>query len=213
MAHDPKTQATTFPMAVPTVTVLAYHPDDPFQVTNIEHQPTKHNGKLTPIGGKYPLRAGVAPVDHLRDDEWPGEAGGEEATLEDIVLWAIKTDHQSDVRQATIKKVTDGDCPTELETTLVEASYGCPDYIFIARVNGTPAPAKGTDPEARACTWVDTREIRITEDPSQSRYGAQLDLVMKVYCYWRQGRWQLQLDDFVDFKVLRARLLAKQQEQ
>jgi len=199
----------TLPIAVPTVTVLAVHPEDPFKVSVMKHQPTKHNGRRTLIGGKFKLRGTTTPLQQAHT-EWAEEAGGEGATLENVELWAIKLDHNADVRQVPLKKSTDGDCPSWLEGVTTTAYFGTPDRIYTATVKGTPAPVTGEGEdlaESVKCEWVDVRSIQLTCEAHQSSYGAQHDLIMKVYCHVLEGRWVLKPGDFEDFEALRDRLL------
>ena len=59
----------SLPIAVPTVTVLAVKADDPFQVAVIKHQPTKHRGRMTLVGGKFKLRGKATPLQQAHT-EW-----------------------------------------------------------------------------------------------------------------------------------------------
>ncbi len=197
------------PIAVPTVTVLAVHPKDPFKVAVIKHQPTKHKGRRTLVGGKFQLRGTNSPLQQAHQ-EWAEEAGGKGATLENVELWAIKLDHNADVRQVPLKKSTDGDCPSFLEGVTTTAFFGTPDRIYTATVKGTPAPVKGEGAdlaESVKCEWVDVRSLQLTAEEHQSHYGAQHDLIMKVYCHVLENRWTLKPSDFEDFETLRNRLL------
>ncbi len=202
----------TVPIAVPTVTVLATHPEDPFLVSVIKHQPTKHNGRRTLVGGKFKLRGVTTPLEQAHT-EWAEEAGGAGATLENVELWAIKLDHNADVRQVPLKKSTDGDCPSWLEGVTTTAYFGTPDRIYTATVKGTPAPVTGEGDdlaESVKCEWVDVRSLQLTCEEHQSKFGAQHDLIMKVYCHVLEGRWTLKPGDFEDFEALRLRLLEMQ---
>jgi hypothetical protein len=205
------------PLAVPTVTVIAFSAADPHMVLFIRHQKNKHGGKLTLVGGKYPLRKQISALAQLLI-EWWEEAGGDNATLLNPELWAIKTDHRSGHRFVTLEKATDGDCPRWLRKLRVEAFFGVPDRLFAAMVQGNPAPNHahegGGKPEdlaeARDCVWIDTRTIRLTADKNASGYGAQHDLVAKVWCYVLDGRMAIAIDTFDDFDALRERLLSMQ---
>jgi hypothetical protein len=135
--------------------------------------------------------------------EFAQEAGGKDATLTNLQLWAIKTDPQSDVRESTLGKLTHKTCPRELADVPVVGHYGAPDYIYLADVVGEPYPCDG---EATKCEFVDVRQITCTETEAESLYGAQQDLVLIVYRMFLQGR-QVEIEDFTDFQKLRAKLL------
>jgi len=150
--------------------------------------------------------------------EWAEEAGGKDGKaswLKDLRLWAVKLDHRSGHRFVTLSKATDGDCPRWLANVRVQAFFGVPDRLFAAMVQGEPAPCCGpTDDlaEAAECRWVDTRTLRISADKSESEFGAQHELVLKVWAYVlaNDARLPLQPDTFDDFDALRERLLSMQ---
>lgn len=203
------------PIAVPTVTVLGIHPEDPFKVAVIKHQPGKHRGRRTLVGGKYKLRSAVTPLQQAHI-EWAEEAGGEGATLENPELWAIKLDHNADVREVTLSKATDGDCPAWLSKVRARAFFGTPDRIYIATVQGNPAPVVGDGEdlaESVKCEWFDVRTLMLTLEEADSQFGAQHDLILKVYYFVLTGKWQLKPGDFEDFEALRVRLLELQGEE
>lgn len=200
------------PIAVPTVTVIAFHRANPYLVLVIKHRQTKHAGKLTLVGGKYPLRQVKTALQQMLK-EWWEEAGGNDARLIDPKLWAVKLDHRSGHRFVTLAKATDGDCPRWLANVQVQAFFGVPDRLFAAAVEGEPAPNRGeTDDlaEATECLWIDTRQLRIQADKSVSQFGAQHDLILKVWCYVLDKRMSIDLDTFDDFDALRERLLSMQ---
>lgn len=203
------------PIAVPTVTVLGIHPENPYLVAVIKHQPSKHRGRRTLVGGKYKLRGKTSPLQQAHT-EWAEEAGGEGATLVNPELWAIKLDHNADVREVTLNKSTDGDCPFWLKNVRTKAFFGTPDRIYIATVEGTPAPVKGEGAdlaESVKCEWYDVRQLTLSFDEAESEFGAQHDLIMKVYYFVLEGKWQLKPGDFEDFEVLRERLIELQSEE
>jgi hypothetical protein len=85
--------------------------------------------------------------------------------------------------------------------------------LITATVKGLPAPVKGTGDdlaESVKCEWVDVRSLQLTCEEHQSQFGAQHDLIMKVYCHVLENRWTLKPSDFEDFEVLRDRLLEMQ---
>lgn len=189
----------TFSIVVPTSSVIAVSPVDPYQVCVIE-QNGKHKGRLTLVGGKVIMPEQTHEQCAL--DEWDQEAGGKSAKLVDVSLWAIKTDAHSDVRSATLGKLTHDRCPEELRSTVVTGHYGCPDYLYLAKVEGEPFPFDG---EAKSCKFIDVRDVAWTATEAESRYGAQHDLILMVYRLWLSGR-PVDLSDFADFRALRAKL-------
>jgi hypothetical protein len=194
-----QTKNTPFPYLVPTSSLIAVHPDDPFQVCVIE-QTQKHKGRLTLVGGRVEMHR----QNHLQCalEEWGQEAGGLGATLVAPKLWAIKTDAYSDVRPSTLGKLTHGLCSEHLLETPVIGHYGAPDYIYVATVNGTPSPKDG---EAKRCLFVDVRSIPCTATEEESRFGAQHDLVLLLYRLHLAGR-AVSNADLADFKELRIKL-------
>ncbi len=189
----------TFSIVVPTSSVIAILPNDPYQVCVIE-QNGKHKGRLTLVGGKVIMPEQTHEQCAL--EEWDQEAGGKQAKLFDTSLWAIKTDAHSDVRPSTLGKLTHDLCPESLRSTPVTGHYGCPDYIYLAKVEGEPYPFDG---EAKSCKFIDVRDIPWTETEAESRYGAQHDLILMVYRLWLSGR-PVDISDFADFRALRAKL-------
>lgn len=204
----------TIPIAVPTVTVIAYRADDPYMVLVIKHHSTKHGGRCTLVGGKVPMWRSTTSSSSRHANrmhtEWLEEAGGKGASLKDLRLWAIKVDAESDVRVVPLSKSTDGCAPRVLGLLPTEAFFGTPDLIYLAEVVGEPAPQPSADAEAVSAEWIDVRNLVITDSAADSQYGAQHDLIMKVYCYWMNRRWQQMVDDFEDFSQLRSYLLAMQ---
>lgn len=190
----------TFSIAVPTSTVIARHPDDPYLVCVITHA-KKHGKRKTLVGGRVELPAQTH--EECIHTEFGQEAGGKGATLTNVKLWAIKTDPYSDVRDSTLGKLTHGRCAAELADVAVTGHYGSPDHIYLADVVGEPFPLDG---EATKCEFIDVREITCTVEPCLSTYGAQQDLVLIVYRMFLEGR-QVRVDDFNDFHELRAMLL------
>lgn len=189
----------TFSISVPTSSVIAVKPNDPRQVCVIE-QNGKHKGRLTLVGGKV-----IMPKQsHLECalEEWDQEAGGKQAKLLDVSLWAIKTDAHSDVRKATLGKLTHDLCAPELRTVEVTGHYGAPDYLYLAKVEGEPFPFDG---EAKSCKFIDVRDVPWTATEAESKFGAQHDLVLMVYRLWLAGR-PVDGNDFTDFRALRTNL-------
>ncbi len=191
----------SFSISVPTSSVIAHLADDPFKVCVIE-QTVKHKGRLTLVGGKVelPRQSHFA----CAIDEWDQEAGGLGATLSGVRLWAVKTDPYSDVRPSTLGKLTHDLCPEELRSTPCIGHYGTPDHIFTASVVGTPAPKDG---EAKRCFFFDVRDLQIGADESESRFGAQHDIVLAIYLLHLLGR-PVEREDMTDFKRLRSVLPA-----
>jgi hypothetical protein len=189
----------TFSLAVPTSSIIAYHPDDKYLVAVLE-QAEKHRGRLTIAGGKIEL-----PRQNARQcavEEFDQECGGKGCTLDDIKLWAIKTDPYSDVRESKLGKLTHNLCPELLRDVPVIGHYGAPDHIYTASAIGTPYPKDG---EAKQCFFFDVRTIEITADEKDSKFGAQQDLYLAVYRLYLDGR-AVEPDDFVDFNALRHKL-------
>lgn len=193
-------KAKPFPFLVPTSTVIALHPDDPYKVCVIE-QTSKHGGRLTLVGGRREMHQHTHQQTAIA--EWAEEAGGKGATLFDVKLWAVKTDEHSDVRETTLGKVTFNRCPESMADQPVVAHYGAPDFIYLAKVQGEPFPSDG---EASQCLFIDIRNIPTpTDDERQSPFGAQHDLILLVYLLELQGR-SLANTDFADFVQLRKTL-------
>lgn len=189
----------TFSIVVPTSSVIAVKPNDPYQVCVIE-QNGKHKGRLTLVGGKVIMPSQT----HLQCalEEWDQEAGGKQAKLHDVALWAIKTDAHSDVRPATLGKLTHDLCPAAERSLPVTGHYGVPDYLYLAKVEGEPYPLDG---EAKSCIFIDVRDVKWTATEAESRYGAQHDLILMVYRLYLAGR-PVDFADFADFRALRANL-------
>lgn len=189
----------TFSISVPTSSVIAVSPSDPYQVCVIE-QNGKHKGRLTLVGGKVSMPKQT----HLECalEEWDQEAGGKQAKLSEVALWAVKTDEHSDVRPATLGKLTHDLCPEELRSLPVIGHYGAPDYLYLAKVEGEPFPFDG---EAKSCKFIDVRDVKWTATEAESRYGAQHDLILMVYRLYLAGR-PVDNRDFADFRALRANL-------
>lgn len=189
-----------FPYLVPTSTVIALHPDDPFQVCVIE-QVVKHKGRLTLVGGRREMHH----HSHIQTAraEWNEEAGGKGARLVNVRLWAVKTDEHTDVREVTLGKVTFDRCPQQMRAQPVLAHYGAPDYIYLATVKGEPYPADG---EASRCMFIDVRSIATpTAAEAHSKFGAQHDLILLVYLLNLLGR-PVDPTDFADMSKLRKKL-------
>lgn len=203
MADSTGKDRPEFSFFVPTSTVIARHPNDPYLVAVIEHA-QKHSGRLTLVGGK---RSGNTSHAQCAVEEWGQEAGGENATLLNPHLWAVKTDVNADIRVVTLKKASDGFCPAELNDVLVAAHYGYPDYLYVADVQGNPAPKDG---EAKSARWIDVRTLSVAATPEESAFGAQHDLILAVYRYYLDGR-PVELEDFTDCVALRQKLIAMQQ--
>ena len=189
-----------FPFLVPTSTVIALHPDDPFKVCVIE-QAWKHASRLTLVGGRREMHQHTHAETAVT--EWAEEAGGKGAKLVDLKLWAVKTDAHSDVRETTLGKVTFGRCPESMADQPVVAHYGAPDFIYIGKVDGEPFPSDG---EASQCLFIDIRNIPTpTDDERKSPFGAQHDLILLVYLLELHGRPMTNVD-FADFRHLRMTL-------
>lgn len=190
-----------FPIAVPSSTVIAHDPEHPFLVWVIE-QSEKHGGRLTLVGGRIELHH----QNHLQciHEEWKQEAGGLGASLVNPWLWAVKFDPYFDTRETTLGKLSHNLCPEAVRNLPVRGYYGSPDCLFVAGVDGTPAPSDG---EAKRCFTVDVRGIKLTETPEESAYGCQHDLILALYRLYLQGR-PVSASDFTDFKALRKMLLS-----
>ncbi|MDR3616541.1 MAG: hypothetical protein P4L53_23480 [Candidatus Obscuribacterales bacterium] len=191
----------SFSFAVPTSSVIALNPSNQFEVNVIE-QTKKHNGRLTLVGGRVELPRQT----HLDCvfEEWDQEAGGMAATLDNVSLWAIKTDPYSDVRASTLGKLSHETCLPEHRDIPVTGHYGAPDHLYLATVSGIPHPKDG---EAKRCFYFDVRNLNITADEKDSQFGAQQDLILAVYRLFLAGR-PVAVDDFVDFVSLRKKLPA-----
>lgn len=186
---------------VPTSTVLGTDPLNPYLVWAIQHQLTKHNGRLTFPGGKC-----TGGVSHLQcaENEWDEEVGGKGSKVVALDLFATRTDPNADVRRVTWKKATDGHCPADRATELVTAHYGSPDLIYTGIVTGVPTPKDG---EARACVLVDVRSLRPTRDEEDSTFGAQHDLIAMVYRLVLDGLAKVEDFNWGDLNAMRLQLL------
>ncbi len=171
---------TQLSIGVATSTVIALDANDAFRVCLIQ-QAKKHRQRKTLVGGK---RTGSDSHEDTAIGEFSQEAGGENATLRNVRLWAVKTDRLADVRTVSLGRATDDLCPPELASLEVIAHYGYPDYIYTAVVEGTPAPKDG---EAKNVVWMDVRDIVITEREEDSTFGAQHDLILAAYRYALEG--------------------------
>lgn len=170
------------PFPVPTSTIIAYSPDDPYLVWLIE-QAVKHKGRWTLVGGRCTLPGQDHETCIL--EEWAQEAGGKGAVLKHLRPWIIKNDRAADPRKTTLGKVTDNQCPKRLINQAVLGLYGCPDQIYLGQVEGEPYPSDG---EAKRCFIFDTRELVITETAEESKFGANHDVVLGLYRRWLDGR-------------------------
>lgn len=189
---------------IATSSVIALHPEDPYKVNVIRHNPNKHGGRLTLVGGK--IEPDQSPFE-CAIEEWKQESGGKGAILvpDSILLWATKNDVNADVRLkplSSLPKNYQGSLHSDVDK-VVEAHYGVPDYIFIATVRGEPFPG---DDEALECLWYDLRGIEWAESPEVSAFGAQHDLILMVYLLTLTGERGLSASDFTDMSHLRANL-------
>lgn len=189
---------------VPTSSIIAVHPTNAFLVNVIE-QTEKHNGRLTIVGGRIVLPH-QSPL-QCACEEWDQEAGGKGAKLRNLRLWAIKTDAYSDVRASKLGKLCNYTCEDDHNDIPVTGHYGCPDHLFLATVDGIPHPNDG---EAKRCFYYDVRDIEITEDHKDSKFGAQQDLILAVYRLALERGRSVKVDDFVNLVALRQKLLKLQ---
>lgn len=199
--------ANQLAIGVPTSTIIARRAeDDWFNVCVIKHS-AKHRQRITLIGGK---RTGEATHEDTAKEEFAQEVGGLDATIHGLSLWAVKSDRLCDVREVTLGRVTDEHCPPHLSDIKVTAYYGYPDYIYTGVIEGTPSPNDG---EAQDVTWIDVRDIVITEHEEDSQFGAQHDLVLALYRWWVEHFGGLDENRLLsDFKQLRATLIEWQSE-
>ena len=189
---------------VPTCSTIAVSPTDAFKVNLIE-QTEKHKGRFTIVGGRQELP--LQSAEQCARDEYDQEAGGKGSTLRNLRLWTVKTDPNSDVRQSTLGKLCNYTCAPEHNDIPVIGHYGTPDYLWLATVEGTPHPKDG---EAKRCFYFDVRDIVITENEKDSKFGAQQDLILAVYRYALERGRQVETSDFANFVNLRERLLRVQ---
>lgn len=186
-------------IAVPTATVIGICPDDEHRVWVIQHQDTKHAGRLTLVGGR--LEPNQTFLDCILA-EWEQEVGGKGATIFDINEWSTKTDPYSDVRVSTFGKLTHNRCDEAHCGIKVIGLYGLPDKIFTAKVRGTPFPKDG---EAKQCLLVDLREMALAPTLEESAFGAAHDVILYAYKMSLSGRPIIDAD-FTDLTKLRASL-------
>lgn len=187
-------------VAAPTATVIAAESAEPHFVWVLK--PTnKHNGRLVLPGGKIELQAHQSPR-QCALDEFDQEAGGNGACLQNLKLFAVRTDPYGDVRSVSLAKVTNESGPEQDQDKTVVAFYGTADSVFLGEVIGTPAPKDG---EAKQFYRIDVREIECAATPDESKFGAQHDLILLLYRLYLSGR-PVALEDLEDLTALRAKL-------
>ncbi len=188
---------------VPTSTVIARHKKNPYLVTTLVPV-EKHKNRNVACGGR--IEPDQTPETCIVT-EYEQEMGGKGSFIENVRLFAIRTDATGDIRvnpKVTLGKLSFDQCPEENRSLQVAGHYGVPDHIFIADVEGEPSP---NDHEAKECVWVDIRKIVVTATEEESTFGAQHDLVLIVYRLYLAGR-DVEVDDFVDLNQLRRKLPA-----
>ncbi len=164
--------------AIPTVTIIGCHPDNPYKVAMLKPANNKHRGKPVLCGGRINLPDQEKPwVAALR--EFNEEMGGKGAKLENMEHWATRTDPYAEPREKRLHEITPGTEVNVAAGTLpVTAYYACPDYIFTAVVRGEIWPRDG---EAEECFWYDFNGFGVAETPEKSIFGGQHDLILGVY--------------------------------
>ena len=192
---------------VPTTTIIAKHPGNPFLVCAL--RPTdKHNGKLVLPGGRFEA-SGQTITDKTAESFMQTgirELDEEVALqLEHPTVFAVKTDPTADVRNVTLGKVTFNNCPFELADKKIVAAYGVPDVIIEGVAIGTP---EAKDGEAKEVLWIDIREQALAPSSDESAWGANHDLIIEVYLRKLSGTWTVDPSDFLDVTELRTKLLA-----
>jgi ADP-ribose pyrophosphatase YjhB (NUDIX family) len=192
---------------VPTTTILAKHPRNPFYVCAL--RPTdKHEGKLVLPGGRF--EADSASILQGNAESLVGTGIREldeevSLELEESAVFAIKTDPIADIRRVTLGKVTFNKCPIEMINLEVIAAYGMPDVIIEGFATTDTPQAK--DGEAKEVLWFDIRDHQLATSPEESKWGVHHDLIIEVY--WRRllGTWTACPNDFLDVAALRDKLL------
>ncbi len=179
-------------IAIPTVTVVACHPQDHLKVLLVKSV-NKHDGRLVLVGGclnlqncELPRRAVVR--------EFTKEVGGKGATLEDLTFWTVKSDPYLDVRASTLGKLTHDRCQPGVTSLEVAGHYGCPDWLFVGKVVGEPFPKDG---EVEDCVWFDLRDLQISANPLDSQFGADHDLILGFYKFMKDWRLPPDIEEFL----------------
>lgn len=186
-------------LAVPTSTIIGYHPQDPALVCVLVHA-AKHQGRMTMPGGKC---TGGKTHRECALEEFDQEVGGLGASLLNLRLLAIKYDLLADVRKTTLGRATDYLCPQAEAEEEVTALYGCPDHIFVAEVQGEPSPKDG---EAKSTLWFDVRTLVIAPNSAESAFAAEHDLILHLYRKSLEGR-PVSNTDMLDMRKLRSSIL------
>lgn len=192
---------------VPTTTIIAKHPDNPYLVCALRPR-DKHNGKLVLPGGRFEANSTAITEGTAESLLHTGlrELGQEVSLgLENATLFTVKTDPTADVREVTLGKVTFLNCPPELVDLKITAAYGVPDVIIEGVAVGSPAPKDG---EAKEVLWINSREQVLAASPDESLWGASHDLIVEVYLRKLLGTWTVDPSDFLDVTELRRILLA-----
>jgi 8-oxo-dGTP pyrophosphatase MutT (NUDIX family) len=191
----------TMHIAVPTVTIIAYRSNNPFEMLLVKPANNKHGGRPVLVGGKIDLAKGESKKSSILR-EWHEEAGGRKAVIINPVEWTTRTDLYAEPRETRLGKVVSGHCPF-INTTIepVKAFYACPDFIFKGAVEGEPWPK---DDEIEKCLWFDLRDLKIAPTPEESEFGGQHDLILGAYFLEIQGhRLMDKYTMFADCKRLR----------
>lgn len=172
-------------LAIPTVTIIGRHPENPGKVAMLKPAKGKHHGKPVLPGGRLNLSEQELP-EAAAPREFHEEMGGKGATLAELVRWATRTDSYAEPREKRLHEITPG-TQTSIAGGLfpVTAYYACPDFIFTAVVCGELWPNDG---EAEECFWFDLQQLKIAPTPEESMFGGQHDLILGVYCLSLQAR-------------------------
>ncbi len=139
-------------VAVPTTTILAQHPADPFKIA-VFRSTGKHGNKLVIPGGK--VRIGVE--NHL--DTGIKESGEEiSAGIIDPKFFCISDNPLRDVRKTTLGKLSEGNpnFPEEFKNVEVDGHY-CFDVSIYGVCSGEPAVDQE---EGSEVIWYDLRTLQ-----------------------------------------------------
>jgi len=141
-------------VAVPTTTIIAQNPADPFQVA-VFRSGQKHSGKLVLPGG----RVKVGKDNYLTT----GIIELKEELGMDIIspkLFCISDAPDRDIRDITAKKLADGGFVHPELDHVVFSGYFCFDVSIYGISTGTPKPDGKEGIEAM---WYDVRQLNSSE--------------------------------------------------
>lgn len=173
------------PIPVETVTVLAFDPTNPARIAGIQHHKSKHNGRVTFVGGRRRLTDSILYCGVREISEEIGGHKGREAWIGRARVAMIANDRRRDIRKArTYEDVYEGLCHPDVAKVVSDWAFGCPDTILVAPLYGKPLPNMsivGADQEAAKVVWIDTITANYNRNPLLSSLAAGHDVVGHAY--------------------------------